>query len=134
MSWCGLFSALLLAEKGYRPTVIERGSNISQRIKKVDDFINKRILDINTNIQFGAGGAGTFSDGKLITRINDPLCKFVLKKFVEFGAPAEILYQSRPHIGTDILSVVIDRMLFRNRLNENFYFDSILGRGIDTLF
>ena len=107
----GLFAALLLAENGYAPTVIERGGSISERKASVEKFKSERILDTDTNIQFGAGGAGTFSDGKLITRVNDPLTSYVLEKFVEFGAPEEILYQARPHIGTDVLSVVIDNMI-----------------------
>ena len=110
---CGLFCALLLAENGYAPIIIERGGSVSERIKKIEEFKRFRLLDTDTNIQFGAGGAGTFSDGKLITRINDGMSAYVLKKFVEFGAPEEILYLAKPHIGTDILCVVVDRMLSR---------------------
>ena len=69
----GLFCALLLAENGYRPILLERGGDVSERVRKIDAFSQKRILDSETNIQFGAGGAGTFSDGKLVTRINDPI-------------------------------------------------------------
>ena len=110
---CGLFAALLLAENGYNPIIIERGGSIAERNKCVEDFKASRILDVNTNIQFGAGGAGTFSDGKLVTRVNDSMSTYVLKRFVEFGAPEEILYLAKPHIGTDVLSVVVDRMLHR---------------------
>lgn len=109
----GLFAALLLAENGYRPTVIERGSKISERQRIVESFNVNKTLNTETNIQFGAGGAGTFSDGKLVTRINDPLSAYVMKKFVEFGAPEEILYLAKPHIGTDVLAPLIDRMLGR---------------------
>ncbi len=105
---CGLFAALLLSENGYKPTLIERGSSVSERKKAVDCFVKTGKLDVNTNIQFGAGGAGTFSDGKLITRINDPFSAYVLKKLVENGAPKEILYNAKPHIGTDILLKVVE--------------------------
>ncbi len=108
---CGIFAALMLAEKGYCPLVIERGARVRERQAAVLKFKKTGKLDLNTNIQFGAGGAGTFSDGKLITRINDKASSYVMQKFVEFGAPREILYLARPHIGTDILSGVIDKML-----------------------
>ncbi len=108
---CGIFTALLLAEMGYRPIVIERGDNVQNRKKQIRQFSLTRILDKNSNIQFGAGGAGTFSDGKLITRVADPLSQYVLKRFVEFGAPKEILYLAKPHIGTDVLSLVVENML-----------------------
>lgn len=106
----GLFSALLLAEEGYKPIIIERGGSVSERKKAIEIFSKDRILNSETNIQFGAGGAGTFSDGKLVTRINDTLTDYVLKKLVEFGAPEEIRYLARPHIGTDILTLVIERI------------------------
>jgi len=107
----GLFAALLLAEKGYAPTLIERGGSISERKICVERFNKFQILDTETNIQFGAGGAGTFSDGKLVTRINDPISSYVLKRLVDFGAPEEILYLAKPHIGTDILAPIVDRIL-----------------------
>lgn len=110
---CGLFAALILAENGYKPILIERGGSIAERREKVSDFEKTRVLDTNTNIQFGAGGAGTFSDGKLVTRINDPMSSYVLKRFVEFGGPEEIMYLSKPHIGTDVLSVVVDNIIDR---------------------
>lgn len=110
---CGLFAALLLAENGYKPVLIERGGSVAERNECIEKFKRTRILDINTNIQFGAGGAGTFSDGKLVTRVNDSMSTYVLKRFVEFGAPEEILYLAKPHIGTDILSAVVDRMIAR---------------------
>ena len=100
---CGLFAAYILAGCGVRTVLIERGSNVDARQKKVEKFWNTGILDPNTNIQFGEGGAGTFSDGKLNTRIGSPLQSFVLQTFAEFGAPKEILYQAKPHIGTDLL-------------------------------
>ena len=107
---CGMFCALMLAEYGYRPIVIERGDDIEQREKAVERFLSQQILDENSNIQFGAGGAGTFSDGKLVTRINDKKCSYVLKTMVELGAPSSVLYEAKPHIGTDILKVVVTNM------------------------
>lgn len=109
----GLFAGLVLAENGYAPILLERGGSIKERIASVKKFKSTRILDTDCNIQFGAGGAGTFSDGKLITRINDSLTSYVLKRLVEFGAPKDILYLAKPHIGTDILSNVVDRILER---------------------
>lgn len=110
---CGLFTALLLAENGYKPILIERGGSVAERNERIDNFKRTRVLDSDTNIQFGAGGAGTFSDGKLVTRVNDSMSTYVLQRFVEFGAPKEILYLAKPHIGTDILSLVVDRMISR---------------------
>ena len=110
---CGLFCALMLAENGYTPIVIERGGNVSERIAAIEKFKKSRILDTDTNIQFGAGGAGTFSDGKLVTRINDGMSAYVLEKFVEFGASEEILFAAKPHIGTDVLCKIIDKMVAR---------------------
>lgn len=107
----GLFCALMLAENGYEPILLERGGNVEERKAAVADFWEHRLLDPETNIQFGAGGAGTFSDGKLVTRVNDPLGAYVLRTFVRFGAPDEILTQAKPHIGTDILGGVVSAML-----------------------
>ena len=109
----GLFAALLLAENGYAPILLERGGDVKERQAAVDAFYKSHLLDENTNIQFGAGGAGTFSDGKLVTRVNDPLTSYVLWRFTEFGAPEEIKYIAKPHVGTDVLSVVVERMLER---------------------
>ena len=109
----GLFSALLLAEYGYRPILIERGGSVEERKAAVAAFIKTRVLDTQCNIQFGAGGAGTFSDGKLVTRVKDPVSGYILRRFVEFGAPKEILKLAKPHIGTDILSTVVENMLAR---------------------
>ncbi len=109
----GLFAALVLAESGYSPIVLERGGDVKSRQAAVERLKKFRILDPDTNIQFGAGGAGTFSDGKLVTRINDSLGGYVLERFCEFGAPDEIKYVAKPHIGTDILALIVDRMLSR---------------------
>lgn len=106
----GLFAAYLLAQHGYRPLVLERGSDIDSRVSRVAAFFVSGQLDTETNVQFGEGGAGTFSDGKLTTRINDPLCAFVLDTFVRHGAPGDILYKAKPHIGTDRLRAVIRHM------------------------
>lgn len=110
---CGLFCALLLAEHGYRPVVIERGGTVEERREAISRLHTLRVLDPDTNIQFGAGGAGTFSDGKLVTRVKDPFSAYVLDTFVSFGAPEEILTLAKPHIGTDILSGIVERMLAR---------------------
>lgn len=110
---CGMFCALGLARAGLKPIVIERGADVDTRVEVVDRFYQNKILDVNTNIQFGAGGAGTFSDGKLTTGINDPKCSFVLKTLYELGAPEEICYNAKPHIGTDVL-----RNIVKNLVNE----------------
>lgn len=112
----GLFAGLILAENGYAPIIVERGGSVAERKAAVGKFVKEHVLDTENNIQFGAGGAGTFSDGKLVTRINDPLSSYVIDRFVEFGAPAEIRYLAKPHVGTDVLSTVIDRMI--NRIAE----------------
>ena len=120
---CGMFAALMLAEAGYRPIVIERGDNVLTRTQRVGVFLRTGELDTDSNIQFGAGGAGTFSDGKLVTRINDARSHYVLRRLVEYGAPREILTQAKPHIGTDkLLGVVaaIDRRI-RASGGEIFY-------------
>ncbi len=111
MGPAGLFAALLLAENGYAPILIDRGGSIAERSADVARFRETGKLDTDSNIQFGAGGAGTFSDGKLVTRINDERCGFVLKTLHRFGAPDEILVKAKPHIGTDVLRTVVDAML-----------------------
>ncbi|MBO7187131.1 MAG: FAD-dependent oxidoreductase [Clostridia bacterium] len=103
----GLFSALILARKGFKPIVIERGGDVENRKKSIDDFINTRILDKNSNVQFGEGGAGTFSDGKLNTGVKSPFSTFVLNEFVKHGANEEILYLNKPHVGSDVLPKVV---------------------------
>lgn len=103
---CGMFAALMLAENGYAPIVIERGADADERRAAVDRFYKSGVLE-SSNIQFGAGGAGTFSDGKLVTRINDPKCSYVLKRLHMLGAPEEILYNAKPHVGTDRLLEVV---------------------------
>jgi uncharacterized FAD-dependent dehydrogenase len=107
MGPAGLFAGLVLSYNGYKPIILERGDNVDIRVKKVNKFWNNNVLDVDTNVQFGEGGAGTFSDGKLTTRINDTRQEYVFEKFVEFGAPEEILYRSKPHIGTDKLKNIV---------------------------
>ena len=103
----GLFCALLLARQGLRPLVLERGPALEERVKAVKHFFATGELNPNANIQFGEGGAGTFSDGKLTTRIGDELCGFVTETFLQHGAPAEIAIRQKPHVGTDLLRQVI---------------------------
>ena len=103
----GLFSALMLAQKGYKPLVIERGEDVDKRTETVDKFWKTGILNLESNVQFGEGGAGSFSDGKLTTRIKDKKCDYVLEELVKAGAPKEIKYEAKPHVGTDILKDVV---------------------------
>lgn len=104
---CGLFAALALAEAGARPIILERGEDIDLRKKRVADFENGGELDPESNVQFGEGGAGTFSDGKLKHGAADAYNHRVLSEFVSHGAPEEILYDANPHVGTDLLSEII---------------------------
>ncbi|MBR6102875.1 MAG: NAD(P)/FAD-dependent oxidoreductase [Ruminococcus sp.] len=112
----GMFCALVLAENGYSPIVFERGGDVDSRVKAVSGFWKGGALDTESNVQFGEGGAGTFSDGKLTTRIKDPLCRYVLEQFVRFGAPEEILSKAKPHIGTDKLRGIVKKI--RERVIE----------------
>lgn len=116
---CGIFAALVLAEAGMKPIVLERGKAVSERVKDVEGFWESRGKlppDPESNVQFGEGGAGTFSDGKLTTGIRDPRIRKVLESFVEAGASEEILYKARPHIGTDRLREVVVNL--RRRIQE----------------
>lgn len=106
----GLFAGLILARMGYRPILIERGQSVEDRVKDIDLFWKSGTLNLESNVQFGEGGAGTFSDGKLNTLTKDPRGRNVLEEFVLHGAPSEILYINKPHIGTDILRRVIINM------------------------
>ncbi len=109
---CGLFSALVLAQNGYRPLLLDRGREAVERSKNVDLFWKSGVLDPESNVQFGEGGAGTFSDGKLNTGIKDRenRCRKVLEEFVKAGAPEDILYDSHPHIGTDLLVSIVQKI------------------------
>ena len=116
----GLFCALMLAEHGYRPILLERGRSIDERSRDIEKYWETGVLDPSSNIQFGEGGAGTFSDGKLNTQINDKTGRSgeVLRIFVEAGAPEDILYEGKPHIGTDKLRVVIPAICVRSLYRE----------------
>ncbi len=106
----GMFAALTLAKQGLKPIVLERGAAVDERTRDVDIFWRERKLNTSSNVQFGEGGAGTFSDGKLTTGIKDSRCREVFLRFCEFGAPAEILYSATPHIGTDKLKTVVKNL------------------------
>lgn len=112
----GLFAAYMLAKYGYKPLLIERGRDVEQRTRDIADFWRTGKLDPMSNVQFGEGGAGTFSDGKLTTRVNDPRMTEILTLMVEAGAPPEIKYLHKPHIGTDKLRKVVKTI--RNRIIE----------------
>lgn len=103
----GMFCGLALAENGYKPIILERGECVEKRTATVKNFWSNGQLNEDSNVQFGEGGAGTFSDGKLTTRIKDPLCRYVLERFVEFGAPDEIITKAKPHVGTDNLKEIV---------------------------
>ena len=114
----GLFCAYLLAQAGFCPLVLERGADVTQRLLDVEAFWENGRLNPSSNVQFGEGGAGTFSDGKLNTLVKDAQGRnrYVLETFVKFGAPESILYEQKPHIGTDILIHVVKRM--RQQIEE----------------
>jgi len=106
----GLFAGLILAQRGYKPILLERGQDVNTRTSDVDEFWKNGKLNPESNVQFGEGGAGTFSDGKLTTRTKDTKSRKALEEFVSAGAPKEILYAYKPHIGTDILKTVVKNM------------------------
>ncbi|KGJ89479.1 NAD(P)/FAD-dependent oxidoreductase [Thalassotalea sp. ND16A] len=118
MGPCGLFVGLVLAQMGYKPIILERGKEVRQRTKDTFGFWRKKILNTESNVQFGEGGAGTFSDGKLYSQVKDPkhYSRKVLHEFVDAGAPSEILYVSKPHIGTFKLVTMVEQM--RAKIHE----------------
>ena len=121
----GLFAALRLCELGYKPIIFERGSMVPKRHQDIENFYNLSILNENSNIQFGEGGAGTYSDGKLTTRVRSEYMDYIFETLVKFGAQDEILYHYKPHIGTDVLKNVVQNM--RNHiitLGGEFRFES----------
>ncbi len=103
----GMFCALSLARNGFCPIIIERGSNVDERTKKTEKFFSSAILDTECNVQYGEGGAGTFSDGKLNTGVKSPYKSYVLRELIKHGAPQCISYLSKPHVGSDILPSVV---------------------------
>lgn len=127
----GMFCAYMLAKYGYKPIIVERGSKVEDRIRKVNFFWENGELDTECNVQFGEGGAGTFSDGKLNTGIKDKenRIQFVLNTFVEYGANKNILYDAKPHIGTDILIEIVKNMRCAiEKMGGTFYFDTALKK------
>jgi uncharacterized FAD-dependent dehydrogenase len=125
----GLFCGYILAKAGLPPILLERGADVDQRISDVESFWDTGILNLESNVQFGEGGAGTFSDGKLNTLVKDKLGrnKFVLETLVEHGAPKEILYEQKPHVGTDILAEVVKNIrLSIENLGGKVYFNTKL--------
>ena len=121
----GLFCALKLIEYDYKPIIIEQGSKVEDRIKVVEEYRDKGILNEKCNVQFGEGGAGTFSDGKLVTGVNSPLIKEVLDTFYKFGAPKEITYLNKPHIGTDNLrKIIVNIRKYIEEKGGKYYFDT----------
>ncbi|MBC7765015.1 MAG: FAD-dependent monooxygenase, partial [Hyphomonadaceae bacterium] len=123
----GMFAGLILAQHGYRPIIIERGANVENRSRIVAAYWKNGGLDSETNVQFGEGGAGTFSDGKLTTRIHDRRCETVLNAFHACGAHADILYKAKPHIGSDVLKTVVVNMRKQiEQLGGEFHFNTKL--------
>ena len=119
----GLFAALTLVERGVMPILLEQGERIPERTKRVKAFWERGVLHPYSNVLFGEGGAGTYSDGKLTTRIKSPLKEKVLKVFIEYGADSEILFDAKPHIGTDRLRMIIPALV-----------DDLQRKGVDFLF
>ena len=106
----GMFAALILARAGLNPLVVERGEDAASRHEKVQHFFATGVLDARSNVQFGEGGAGTFSDGKLNTGLNNPRIGWILEQFVAFGAAEDILFDAKPHVGTDVLLTVVQNL------------------------
>ena len=119
----GLFAAATLSSSGLQPILLERGRDVDSRTTDIERLKKDGMLDICSNVQFGEGGAGTFSDGKLFSGVSDPRRDLVLRTFVKYGAPKSILYESHPHIGTDYLRKVIRNMR-----------EDLVKRGVKVLF
>lgn len=123
----GMFAGLFLSKYGFKPIIIERGEKVEKRTKSIKKYWESNILDEESNIQFGEGGAGTFSDGKLNSRINDYRCDIVLDIMAKNGAPEDILYLSKPHVGTDKLQKIVKNIRKEiEKLGGEFYFSSKL--------
>ncbi|WP_410208847.1 NAD(P)/FAD-dependent oxidoreductase [Fusobacterium sp.] len=121
----GLFAALRLVEYGYIPYIFERGEDLDKRDQSTENFIKTSVLNTESNIQFGEGGAGTYSDGKLNTRIKSEYIEKVFNEFVECGAPEQILWDYKPHIGTDILKVVVKNIRKKIiKMGGKFFFNT----------
>ncbi|MDD3633139.1 MAG: hypothetical protein PHW38_05065 [Candidatus Cloacimonetes bacterium] len=110
MGPAGLFCALAMVENGFKPWLFDKGDSLEERLIKVQDFWQKGILDENSNVQFGEGGAGTFSDGKLTSRRNDALTQRIYSELIKFGTPEEIAYEALPHLGTDGIQKIVKRI------------------------
>lgn len=110
MGPAGIFAGLFLSRFGYKPIILERGEDVDTRTLKVNRFWKEGVLDTESNVQFGEGGAGSFSDGKLTTLINDKRCRTILEALIQAGAPEEILYTNKAHIGTDLLKTVMKKI------------------------
>ena len=124
----GLFAALILTENGLKPLIIERGKKVENRIEDVRLFFEKGILNTGSNVQFGEGGAGTFSDGKLTTNLNDPRIEKVIQELLNAGAPEEISYLAKPHIGTDnLINILINIRSKIESLGGEFLFEHKLS-------
>ena len=122
-----MFAALILAQMGYKPIVIERGKAVDERVKDIEGFWKEGKLTPESNVQFGEGGAGTFSDGKLTTQIKNVRCHKVLEELARFGGPEEIRYKNKPHIGTDILRDVVKNIRYEiERLGGTYLFETKL--------
>ena len=106
----GMYAGLILAESGLNPIIIERGQAVEQRTKDINEFFTKGKLLESSNVQFGEGGAGTFSDGKLTTRMKNIRVSKVYEEFIEAGANPAIQYQQRPHLGTDVLQTIVKKI------------------------
>lgn len=122
---CGMFCSLILARLGFCPIILERGPELSVRDSYVDSFSSGCEFNPNANIQFGEGGAGAYSDGKLTTRINDPMCEYVLRELVRHGAPVDVMRSAKPHVGTDLLKNIVSSI--KNEiisLGGKFYFNT----------
>lgn len=143
----GMFAALCFARMGLKPIVLEQGKPVEQREKDIENFWNNRVLNKFSNVQFGEGGAGTYSDGKLNTNVNNFECKQVLYELYSFGAPEEILYEAKPHIGSDKLKQIVvnirkeilslgGKILFSHKLTnliiENGVLKKVVAKNVET--
>ncbi|MDE6047347.1 MAG: hypothetical protein K2F56_01825 [Anaeroplasmataceae bacterium] len=128
----GIFASLYLARCGAKPIILERGGSIEERVTSVQSFLEHKILNPNSNVQFGEGGAGAFSDGKLTCNRKHPLIEFIFQELVAHGAKEDILYDSMPHVGTDVLREVVRNIRLEiEKLGGNFYFNTTFLDWVD---